>query len=103
VEIGETLQAAVAREVLEETGFEVEVGPVIEVFDRIMRDSTRRVQFHFVLVDYVCKVKGGRIGPSSDVDAVALADPQDLGDYKLTEKSKAVITKALELIQTANW
>ena len=54
LELGETLQEGVAREMREETGLEVEVGPVIEVFDRIMTDDARRVRYHFVLVDYLC-------------------------------------------------
>ena len=60
VEVGETLEAAVAREMLEETGLQVEVGPVIEVFDRIMRDDDQRVRYHYVLVDYLCWPVGRR-------------------------------------------
>jgi mutator protein MutT len=54
VEVGETLEECVIREMREETGLDVEVGPVIEVFDRITRDGAGRVQYHFVLVDYLC-------------------------------------------------
>src|SRR5690349_12483759 len=66
--LGETLQAGVAREMREETGLEVEVGPVIEVFDRIMLDTAQRVQYHFVLVDYLCWPVAGDLSPGSDVD-----------------------------------
>ena len=61
VEVGETLEACVAREMLEETGLEVEVGPVIEVFDRITRDDEGRVRYHFVLVDYCAGRLGGAL------------------------------------------
>jgi 8-oxo-dGTP diphosphatase len=97
VELGETLEAACAREVLEETGLEVRVGPVIEVFDRIMVDGQRRVQYHFVLVDYLCHVCGGTLACGSDASDVALADPSDLGPYELTEKALHVIARGLSL------
>jgi len=97
VELGETLEEACAREVLEETGLIVSVGPVIEVFDRIMRDADGRVQYHFVLVDYLCHAVGGTLCCGTDASDVALADPAALGSYKLTEKALAVIARGLSL------
>ena len=97
VELGETLEAGAAREMLEETGFEVEVGPVIEVFDRIILDEERRVRYHYVLVDYLCRPRGGELCAGGDVDCAILVDPADLGQYELTEKATAVIVRGLEL------
>ena len=101
VEIGETLEAAVAREMLEETGLEVEVGPVIEVFDRIMRDDDERVRYHYVLIDYLCWPRGGSLRAGSDVDEAILVDPADLTPYNLTKKATAVIARAVELDREA--
>ena len=101
VEIGETLEAAVAREMLEETGLEVEVGPVIEVFDRIMRDDDQRVRYHYVLVDYLCWPVAGELRAGSDVDDAVLVDPANLKAYNLTVKATAVIERALELAREA--
>jgi ADP-ribose pyrophosphatase YjhB (NUDIX family) len=101
VEVGETLEQAVAREILEETGFEVEVGPVIEVFDRIMHDDQQRVRYHYVLIDYLCWPRAGELRAGSDVDAAVLADPGELGRFQLTEKAAAVIERALELAKEA--
>jgi 8-oxo-dGTP diphosphatase len=97
VEVGETLEACLVREMLEETGLEVRVGPVIEVFDRITHDAEGRVMYHFVLVDYLCWPTGGTLGASSDVAEVRFADPRDLFQYDLTTKATSVVERALEL------
>jgi ADP-ribose pyrophosphatase YjhB (NUDIX family) len=103
VDVGETLAASVARELQEETGLEVEVGPVIEVFDRIIHDAEGRVQYHYVLVDYVCRPVGGRLAAASDVADVAWADPGGLEPFTLTDKALAVIARALVLAADAGW
>jgi mutator protein MutT len=101
VEIGETLEAALAREMLEETALRVDVGPVIEVFDRIMRDEERRVRYHFVLIDYLCWPAGGSLQAGSDVEEAVWADPAMLGEYALTEKAMSVIERGLTLAREA--
>lgn len=101
VEVGEALAAALAREMVEETGLVVEVGPVIEVFDRITRDDQGRVRYHFVLIDYLCWPAGGELRAGSDVDAAVWADPRQLGEYGLTTKATSVIERGLALARDA--
>jgi mutator protein MutT len=101
VEVGETLQSSIARELLEETGLEVEVGPVIEVFDRIAHDEEGRVRYHFVLVDYLCWPIAGALSPGSDVADAVFVEPAALGPYDLQEQATAVIMRALELDRDA--
>lgn len=69
LELGESLAAAVAREVLEETGLLVEPVELIELVDRIHRDGDR-IRYHYVIADYLCRVTGGALEAGSDADAV---------------------------------
>ena len=94
LELGESLEAGAARETQEETGLIVTVGPVVEVFDRILLDDTGRVRYHFVLVDYLCEIRGGELRAGSDVEAAVMADPDALGDYHVADKARAVIAEA---------
>jgi ADP-ribose pyrophosphatase YjhB (NUDIX family) len=97
LEVGETLEAGVAREIVEETGLSVSVGSVVEVFDRIMLDDAKRVRYHFVLIDYLCRPLGGRLSHGSDVSDACVADARTLGPYGLTRKAVAVIARGIAL------
>jgi ADP-ribose pyrophosphatase YjhB (NUDIX family) len=95
------LEAAVCREVLEETGLEVEPVKLFEVFERIIRDSSGAPEYHYVLIDYVCSVIGGKLFPGDDVSAVEWVRRRDLPSLQITEGTLAVIEKAFE--QRREW
>ncbi|HET9467986.1 MAG TPA: NUDIX domain-containing protein, partial [Vicinamibacterales bacterium] len=103
LELGETLEAGLAREMLEETGLEIEVGPVVDVFDRILLDPERKVRYHYVLIDYLCRPVGGELIHGSDVAAAELVDPDDLARFRLTPKATSVIEKAVAVARTHQW
>jgi len=95
VETGETLEQAIAREVLEETGLTIEVGPILEVLDRISRDADGRVEHHFVLIDFVCRPTGGILSGASDADDAAWVELADLPRYEVAAVTVSVIQKAV--------
>jgi len=69
MELGESLAAAVVREVREETGLDVEPVELVELLDRIHREGDR-VRYHYVIADYLCRVTGGALQAASDAEAV---------------------------------
>lgn len=101
--LGETLQAGVARELLEETGLEVRVLDLIEVFDRIIDESgpteggIEKPRFHFVIADYLCERISGEAVAASDATDIAFAREDELHTYRLTETATRVLRKAFAM------
>jgi 8-oxo-dGTP diphosphatase len=104
LEIGESLEQGVARELLEETGVEVRVLELIEVFDRIyLEDGSTgarakgRPRFHFVIADYLCEQLSGEPRAGSDVTDVAFAREEELLRFQLTATATRILKKAFAM------
>lgn len=101
LELGESLQEGVIRELREETGLDVRVLELIEVFDRIFPENEPptgerplKPQYHFVIIDYLCEKTGGEPRAGSDVTDVVLVREDELQNYGLTATATRVLKKA---------
>jgi 8-oxo-dGTP diphosphatase len=99
LEVGETLIEGVRRELIEETGVEVKVGKLIEVFERINLDTAGKTRYHFVILDYLCEAIRGEARAGSDVTDVAWVAAGELGKYSLTETATRVILSAFAMVR----
>ena len=97
LETGESLAAAVQREVREETGLEVKPVRIFEIFERILRDSRGAAEYHYVLIDYLCRVAGGDLCAGDDVCRVAWFRERELNKLEITEGTLAVIARAFRV------
>jgi mutator protein MutT len=93
VELGETLEEALVREMREETGLEVEPVELLTVVDRIHREGGR-VAYHYVIVDYLCRCRAGEARAGSDALDVAWVAPSDMRAYDVPGKAREVIEDA---------
>lgn len=102
LELGEKLHDGIRREVLEETGLEVEPQEVLEVFDSIFNDQQGRTQYHYVLIDYLCTVIRGEACAGSDVSEVTWVSEDELTALKLRESIERVLRKGLAAEQPSS-
>jgi mutator protein MutT len=93
VELGETLEQAIVREVREETGIVVRPREVVLVFDRIHREAGE-VRYHYVVIDYLCEYLSGEPHAGSDAEAAAFVPEAELPGYDIPDQ-------ALELLRNA--
>jgi ADP-ribose pyrophosphatase YjhB (NUDIX family) len=96
LETGEKLEDALRREVSEETGLTVEVVSRFDIFERIMRDAGGRPEYHYVLVDYICRTAGGTLRPGDDVSRAEWVPCARLREYKVTSGTIEAVERAYQ-------
>ncbi len=94
VEAGERLEPALRREIREETGLEIDILSLLEIYERIILDAAGRPEYHYVLMDYLCRPAGGELCAADDASRVGWFTQAELADLKITEGTVGVISKA---------
>ena len=94
VEVGETLEEAALRELREETGLACTLGPVVEVLDRVVRDDGGRVEYHYVILDFVGTQPTGTLAAASDCADARWVPIAELDSWKTTDGLAPVIRRA---------
>jgi 8-oxo-dGTP diphosphatase len=96
LEIGETLRKAAVREVLEETGLAVEPGELLGVFERVIPDEQGRMRYHYVLIDFLCRLVSGELVAGDDASEVGWFRKAELAGMGLARETEDVILKGFE-------
>ena len=85
VALGETLQEAAEREIMEETGLTIQAGEPIYAFDTVVRDDTGRIQFHYVIIDVAAEYVSGEPDPGDDADEARWVSPDEIGELDVNK------------------
>jgi 8-oxo-dGTP diphosphatase len=96
LEVGETLRRAAIREALEETGLGVEVGELLGVYDRIVRDAEERTLYHYVLIDFLCRRIAGEFQAADDAAEARWFTRAEVRGLGLAEDTAEVIRLGFE-------
>lgn len=96
LEVGELMQEAAVREAREETGLDVEPGELLGVYDRVLRDPEQRIQYHYVLIDFLCRRVSGELCAASDAAEVCWFNRDELPILNLAADTQDVIQKGFQ-------
>jgi 8-oxo-dGTP diphosphatase len=94
VEVGETLEQAVVREVREETGLVIEPVGLAGYRQVIARDAEGRIERHFVILPFAARYLAGEISLNAELAAAAWLWPADISALNTTEGLTDIVSAA---------
>ena len=94
VELGETLEQAVTREIREETALDIEPIELVGFRQAIARDAGGRVERHFVILPFAARYVAGEVSLNEELSEAHWLDPAALGELKTTEGLAEVVALA---------
>ena len=100
VELGETVKEAVEREVLEECNLKVEASHLIDIVDNIIRDKNGRIKYHFIILDFFAKLRGGKLKPNSEIIEAKWVPIDEVEKYDLTNTFREFMKRNLSKLKT---
>ena len=103
VEVGETLEEAVRREILEETGLTVRILGITAVLERIYRDGDHNIPYHYVLIDFACDYVSGNLAPASDITDARFVTLDRLPEFAVASFTEEAARRAFEQRQTGSF
>lgn len=102
VELGETVVEALRREVWEETGLQVDVGPFIRFKDAISREhDSGRVRHHYVILFFLAYRQGGSLRPDSDAAEVCWVPRDRVNDLQLVPGLQELLDETWQMTNRA--
>jgi 8-oxo-dGTP diphosphatase len=99
LEVGELVREAAVREAREETGLIVDPGDLLGVYDRVLRDAEQRVQYHYVLIDFLCRSVAGELRAASDAAEVRWFTREELPALNLAADTQDVIRRGFQKLR----